>query len=116
MGRHLRGLISPDLQHTSITAGAAAKEAEVKKLDHYSHLINRFHFVPFAVETLGPFGADAISLTRNIGKKISDLTGDHRATSFLFQRLSVAIQRGNAIAILGTVPQSRPLIELDSLV
>jgi len=31
------------------------------------------------------------------------VTGKRRATDILFQRLSVAIQRGNAATILGTV-------------
>jgi len=33
------------------------------------------------------------------------LSGDARATSFLKQRLALAVQRGNAAAVIGTYPQ-----------
>ena len=42
-------------------------------------------------------------ITYNIGRRIADHTGDRRSTSFLFQALGVANQRGNAASIIGTV-------------
>ena len=38
-----------------------------------------------------------------MGRRIATVTGEQRATEFLLQRLSVAIQRGNAVAVMGTV-------------
>ena len=32
----------------------------------------------------------------DLGSRISDVTGDKRDTDFLFQRLSIALQKGNA--------------------
>ena len=40
------------------------------------------------------------------GRRITKATGERRATEFLLQRLSVAIRRGNAAAVLGTVDLS----------
>jgi len=40
---------------------------------------------------------------QELGRRISLASGDPRETAFLFQRLSAAIQRGNAIAILATL-------------
>jgi len=41
---------------------------------------------------------------KELGKRISASTGDPRETSFLFQRLSVAVEMGNAACIMGTLP------------
>jgi len=40
--------------------------------------------------------------------------GEPRSSSFLLQRLSIAIQRGNAASILATHPKSRGLDEIYS--
>ena len=40
-----------------------------------------------------------------IGKRIKEHTGDSRAMDFLRQKISIAIQRGNAVSVLGTVEQ-----------
>jgi hypothetical protein len=60
-------------------------------------------FVPIAVETLGALGDDVSDFLHQLGRRIANVTGERRATEFLLQRLSVAIQRGNAASVLGTV-------------
>ena len=42
------------------------------------------------------------SFIGELGKRITMVSGDPREPEFLFQRLSVAIQRGNAISVLVT--------------
>jgi len=59
-------------------------------------------FVPVAIETAGTWGQSAIELVQEIGKRISIVTEDTRETMFLFQRLSIALQKGNAIAFQST--------------
>jgi hypothetical protein len=83
--------------------GAVANEAEVKKRAKYAFLSTTFHFVPIAAETLGSLGEEAASFIHELGRRITSVTGERRATEFLLQRLSVAIQRGNAASVLGTV-------------
>ena len=43
---------------------------------------------------------------KNLGQQIPVATGEPRSSQFLFQRLSVAVQRGNAACVVGTVPGS----------
>ena len=69
-------------------------------------------FVPVGVETFGSWGPEGSKLIRSIGKKVIDVTGEKRSTSFLFQSISMAIQRGNASCVLGTVPHSEGLNEI----
>jgi len=49
---------------------------------------------PVAIEPAGSWGHQAIELVQEIGRRIADITVDSRETTFLFQRLSVALQRG----------------------
>jgi len=60
-------------------------------------------FVSLAVETLGALGEEAATFFHDIGRRIPIVTGEQRSTQFLFQRLSIAIQRGNAASVVGTV-------------
>ena len=49
------------------------------------------------METLGPVNESACEFLNNLGRKIGDNSGDDRSTSFLFQRISVLVQRFNGI-------------------
>jgi hypothetical protein len=89
---------------TSRTAGAAAAKAENKKRALYSQLPTQYTLCPFAVETLGSFGDDAMQLVRELGARLRQSSGDAREKTWLTQRISVAIQRGNAASILATMP------------
>ncbi|CAH2244462.1 jg15941 [Pararge aegeria aegeria] len=85
--------------------GAAASSAEQAKRRKYENLDSSFIFVPFGVETLGPWGPEARALFKELSKRVIESTGDPKAGSYLGQRISLAIQRGNAASILGTVPR-----------
>ena len=87
----------------SMEASAVAAEAEQRKKQKYSHLNSSHHFVPVAVETLGVFGCEAHTLFRDISCRIFSVTQDPLAHQYLIQRVVVAIQRGNAAAVLGTI-------------
>jgi len=41
----------------------------------------------------------------DIKNREETITADSRETTFLFQRLSMALQRKNAVSFLGTFPQ-----------
>jgi len=70
-------------------------------------LQDRFIFTPIAIETLGVYGKDANKFILSLGEKLKEKTRDVRALSFLRQKISLAVQRGNAAAILGTLPQGK---------
>ena len=91
---------------SSNVAGAAASTAEQNKRSKYARLVsaNNVIFVPVAIETLGSWGLEAVDLCRDIGARLSAITGDPRSHSFLVQRLGLAVQRGNAASVSGTLP------------
>ena len=77
-------------------AGAAAEHAAVNEVSKYSSLPACYSFIPIAVENLGTLGTSAIDLLSDLGHRIGTITGNDNETAFLFQRVSVAIQRFNA--------------------
>ena len=58
--------------------------------------------MPISIETFGASDVDSLSFIKELGRKMSVVTGDPRETQFLLQRISVAIQRGNASSCMGT--------------
>ena len=85
---------------SAIEAGRAAKRAETSKRAKYPDLVRRFRFEPIAIETSGVYGPSTKKIVQEIGNKISQTSGDRRESMWLKQRLSIAIQRGNALSIL----------------
>ena len=51
-------------------AGVVANQAGQRKTEKYAHLRASHHFVPFAIETPGVFGSEALSLLEEIGRRI----------------------------------------------
>jgi len=96
-------LAQSHVQECAANAGAAAAKAEVAKTAKYAALSATHEFVPLAFETLGAWGGQAQQFVENLGRRIAGITGDIRETAFLRQRLSIAIQRGNALSIRGTL-------------
>jgi len=93
----------------SVTPGGAAELAAERKMEKYSCLPNSYDFQPLAFETLGPINATAASFISELGRRIEQVTGDRRETVYLFQRLSVAVQRFNAVAFKGSfLPPADP--------
>jgi hypothetical protein len=106
--------LAPSHLNSAVTgSGVVANESENKKKLKYACLSPLFHFVPIAIETLGAFGEEAEHFIRELGRRITTATGERRATEFLWQRLSVAVQRGNAISVLGTVESATDKLNLD---
>ena len=58
---------------------------------------------------MGPWGTDAkkMKMTAAIGKRIRQKSGGKRYTPFLFQRISLEIQKGNVESIFGTMPSKK---------
>ena len=90
------------LNTTAVEAGAAAEAAASRKEAKYSQIINSHIFIPLAFETLGPINSKGAAFLSELGRRISTCTGDPRESSFLYQRLSVTIQRFNRIAFEGS--------------
>ena len=105
-------LAQSNLPFSRQEGGKLASFAEENKRRKYSSLSRELTFVPVAVETLGAWGHEAALLIRAIGRRITDVSGEARATNFLRQRLSIAVQRGNAASILSCFPKSKDLAEI----
>ena len=55
------------------------------------------------IKTLGGQGTDTLRFVTSLGKRITQATGDDRATLFLRQRLGIAVQRGTAACVRETL-------------
>ena len=53
----------------------------------------------------------SLAFIKEVGKKIMELTGEKRSTSFLFQSLGIAVQRGSSLSIIGTMKQDEAILE-----
>ncbi|KAJ2948225.1 hypothetical protein O0L34_g10035 [Tuta absoluta] len=94
--------ISFHLTKTTREAGSAAEYAASQKHSKYSELEQRYIFIPFAVETGGPWGKEAKKFARELGRRLRDRGCDRRSGAYLIQHISLAIQRGNAAGVMGT--------------
>ena len=90
----------------AVQAGSAATAASEWKSAKYSSLSSSHVFVPVAVETLGPLAEEAQLFLAAIGRKASLCTADPREATFLYQRISVAIQRFNAVCLANSLTVS----------
>ena len=90
------------LQDTACRSGAAADKAAANKSSKYCDLAGTHLFFPVAIETAGTWNQMAVELVQEIGKRITLVTEDSRETVFLFQCLSIALQRGNTVSFLST--------------
>ena len=91
-------------------AGAVAAAAESKKKSKYSCLGPAYFFTPVAIETSGACGPLTLEFLRDLGNRLRQATGEESSFAYLLQRLSVAVQRGNAASVLGTSSLSIELI------
>lgn len=87
--------------HATHGAGCVAGHAEGKKAEKYAHLAPAYLFQPIAIETTGAIGPQSRVFLHELGRRVALETGEARSRSFLLQRLSVAVQRGNAAAVMG---------------
>jgi len=68
----------------------------------YDELASTHIFYPVVIETGGTWNQWAVDLYQEIGRGATFITGEPRESTFLFQQLSIALQRGNAVAFLNT--------------
>jgi len=68
----------------------------------YAGIATTHTFVPVAVESMGRLGHEASEFLNDLGRRLSLVSDDARETSHLFQRVSVLIQRYNAVAFRGS--------------
>ena len=90
------------LRSSARKAGSAAEEGAKAKVRKYEELSTRYEFVPLVVESHGSVCSKASQFFTELGKQLEIQTGEPRASEFFRQSISIAIQKGNALSILGT--------------
>ena len=86
----------------SSAAGSTASEAAIHKAAIYVSIANTHHFVPVVIETSGVFDKKAEAFLQQVGHKCTRDDWLSNRTSYLFQQISIAILRGNAIVFHDT--------------
>jgi hypothetical protein len=82
-----------------------APDARIRKASTYSYSAANYIFVPSAVETFGAVGLDASAFISDLGRRLHFATRVvPRDYTLLMQRISVAVQRGNAAYVIGSEP------------
>ena len=79
-------------------AGLLADQAADRKADKYTDFTASHVFESIAVP-LNASALEFISYLANLRQRISDLSGDDRETQFIFQHISVTIQRFNSVLL-----------------
>ena len=77
--------------------------SEDMKRRKYVQLVAVIYFVPMAVETSWIIGFAGYSLQTDIDRRTSRATNDAHQTSYIYPQISVAIIRGNALAITSSL-------------
>ena len=81
--------------------GSVAAKAESLKEEKYSDLSHTHEFTPVAVESSGVFRPQSLTFMKELERRLRYQTGEEKAGTYLIQRLSIAVQWGNAISIMG---------------
>src|SRR5688572_12688243 len=96
--RHIRKVTSGNNINRSANRAAAAKALK------YATITRTHAFVAVALESSGSWSSEGLDFVLELGRRLTDATHDTLETSYLFQTLSVALQRGNAICFSSTLP------------
>lgn len=94
------------------TGSVAENAANRKRLKYKTIIEDNYIFVPFAVETMGPWCQEAIDFVEELGNLTATVTGEDKSRCYIMQRISLAIQKGNAACIMGTLPPFLSLHEI----
>ena len=90
------------LPTTATNVGHATDMSAVSKSQKYQSILQTHLFTPIAIETAGVWNRQATEFITELEKRISTVTGEIKQTSYIFQQVSVAIQRGNMLSFTGS--------------
>ena len=90
------------LSYIGLSSQRAGSVASTRKEAKYEDISQSHIFVPLVFESIGLVCSQAASFLQEFGRRITLVTGNIRETSFLFQRLSVAIQHFNYVLFKGS--------------
>ena len=94
------------IRSTSVSACAAAEKSSTNKTTKYATITSTHLFVPIGVATSGAWCSESAKFIEDLGSRIALITGEPLETTYLFQRISLTLQRGNEVAFRNTLPES----------
>ena len=80
-------------------SGAAAELAATRKSDKYANLTSLYLFQSIAIDNLGAMNDSCYDFFRELGRRITLISGDIFESRYLFQRLSILIPRFNSVLL-----------------
>src|ERR1700759_2394809 len=88
--------------------GKSKSKNQIIKIEKYKDLPSAYNFIPIAIESFGPMNEAASEFLTALEGRISVISEDKREASFLRQRISMALQRFNAVCFRGSfsVPEN----------
>ena len=86
-----RHFAASDIYGSDVSAESAARGAEERKCQKYETLGRRYVFEPISVETTRVFGTTTGILLSDMGRRITNVSGDRRETLWLEQRIGLAV-------------------------
>jgi hypothetical protein len=100
----IQTVLSQAAQQRGHAASKAEQHKDAKSLELCA--AQGILFVPLAVEVLGGWGQIALNTFKRLARMLSERTGRSRSeeTTYLYQRLSVSLQRDNARMIQQRAP------------
>ncbi|KAL5500326.1 hypothetical protein EMCRGX_G011871 [Ephydatia muelleri] len=75
---------------------------------------NMYLFAPVVIETSGVFGKQTLLFLKDLACRFCKVSGEVKSLPYLLQCLAVAVQRGNAVSVLGTFVSEDCLVFEDS--
>ena len=90
------------LPTTATNTGYAADKSAVSKTQKYQSILQTHLFTPIAIEKAGVWNSQAREFIKELGTRITTVTGEVRETSYIFQQISVIIQRGIMQSFIGS--------------
>ena len=98
--------------HLSACAGRAAEGATSRKEIKYAALDHSYTFIPLAFETYWLINDKGTKFLQELGRRLRTISDDPRELAFLRRRISITLQRFNAIAFSDTfIPGSETEFE-----
>ena len=88
---------------------AAVEIAADRKTSKYTAILPSYCFEPLTLETLCPVNQDGLALINLLSHWLAQSSGDNKETTVLFQRLSMTIQRFNAVTFCSTLATYKTL-------
>jgi len=82
--------------------GSCSGESSITEDEQIRGPSDNTSFVPIAFKISGCFNKTGLEFITELGNRLKLVTGDNLELTYLFQRLSIAIQRDNELCFNGT--------------